>query len=237
MAEIPFHVELVFILTTLVAFGFIFFGVKQAQTNPSDNNALITAVFMVVWLFVLTVLSLNGFFLDFETLPPLFLFVPLMPTLTVIGLLVNKSSRDFIMNIPITNLTFLHIVRVPVEIVLWWLALANVLPVLLTFEGINHDILSGVSAPFVAIFMVGQRSKSRIGAIVWNFVALGLLVNIVVHAVLSTPLPFQQFAFDQPNIAIFYFPYIWLPGFIVPAVLFSHLASLVKLFGKTEDLK
>lgn len=139
------------------------------------------------------------------------------------------------MRMPITSLTYLHIVRVPVEIVLWWLALHQMLPLLLTFEGINHDILSGVSAPFVAIFMVGQRSKSRIGAIIWNILAMGLLINIVGHALLSTPYPFQQFSFDQPNIAIFYFPFVWLPGFIVPAVLLSHLVSLMKLINKTED--
>jgi len=33
----------------------------------------------------------------------------------------------------------------------------------------------------------------------WNFVCLGLLLNIVINALLSLPSAFQQFAFDQPN--------------------------------------
>jgi hypothetical protein len=69
--------------------------------------------------------------------------------------------------------------------------------------------------------------------LVWNFICLGLLFNIVVHAVLSAPLPFQQLAFDQPNVAILYFPYVWLPAFIVPVVLLSHLVAIRKLIIKT----
>jgi len=54
-------------------------------------------------------------------------------------------------------------------------------------------------------------------------------LNIVINAILSVPTPIQQFAFDQPNIAILYFPFTWLPCFIVPAVLLSHIVSIKKL--------
>ena len=64
---------------------------------------------------------------------------------------------------------------------------------------------------------------------------LGLLANIVVNALLSTPTPIQKFAFDQPNIAILNFPFSWLPTFIVPIVLFGHLASIRQLFKQNTD--
>jgi len=57
---------------------------------------------------------------------------------------------------------------------------------------------------------------------VWNFIALGLLLNIVTNAILSAPFAFQKFAFDQPNIAVLYFPFSWLPAYIVSTVLFGH---------------
>jgi hypothetical protein len=98
--------------------------------------------------------------------------------------------------------------------------------------GITDTILSGISAPIIwALF----RSK-KIGRkvlILWNLVCLELLFNIVIRAVLSTPLPFQQFAFDQPNIAVLYFPFVFLPAYIVPAVLLSHLIVLTK-FATTD---
>jgi hypothetical protein len=68
--------------------------------------------------------------------------------------------------------------------------------------------------------------------LVWNFICLALLANIVINALLSTPFPFQQFAFDQPNIAILYFPFNWLPTFIVPVVLFGHLLSIRRLMKR-----
>jgi hypothetical protein len=50
--------------------------------------------------------------------------------------------------------------------------------------------------------------------------------------------PFQQFAFDQPNIAVLYFPFIWLPSCVVPLVLLSHLAAIRQLsnYGKKTKL-
>ena len=40
-------------------------------------------------------------------------------------------------------LTLLHIVRVPVEIVLYWLFISKAIPGLMTFNGRNFDILAG----------------------------------------------------------------------------------------------
>jgi hypothetical protein len=65
----------------------------------------------------------------------------------------------------------------------------------------------------------------------WNFACLLLLANIVLTAILSAPFDFQKFGFDQPNIALFYFPFIWLPCFIVPVALFAHLVSIRKLIS------
>lgn len=237
MSELPSYVSGVFLATVAATFGFLYYGIILAQKTKSNNNAIVASTFIMVWLFLIALLALYDFFLAFDAMPPRLFFVLPPPIFAIIALLSIKRSRAFLMRIPITTLTYLHIVRVPVEIVLWWLAGSQLVPYLLTFEGINYDILSGVSAPFVAIFMVGLRSKSRIGAILWNFITLGLLISIVTHAILAAPTPFQVYAFDQPNVAVFYFPFIWLPGFVVPAVLFAHLVSLMKLFSKEEELR
>ncbi|MEM9987092.1 MAG: hypothetical protein AAF804_18515, partial [Bacteroidota bacterium] len=57
-------------------------------------------------------------------------------------------------------------------------------------------------------------------------------------AILSAPLPFQQLAFEQPNVAVLRFPYVLLPGVVVPLVLLSHLLSLKYLLwsqGETSQ--
>lgn len=194
-------------------------------------------MFISSWIVVLIILSVNSFFLSFE-LPPRLLLVIGLPVIVIIYLFINKNSRGYLKELPLSTLTYLHVVRVPVELVLWWLFLENMVPELMTFNGRNYDIIAGISAPFIGYFALGKIIKSNMAALLWNILAMGSLLNIVVNAILSTPYSFQMQAFDQPNLAVFYFPFILLPGFIVPAVLFSHLASisilLKKDFGQIE---
>ena len=107
---------------------------------------------------------------------------------------------------------------------------------MMTFEGRNFDVLSGLSAPFVFYTAFVWRRMSRNLLLTWNIVCLALLINIVAHAVLAAPFDFQQLAFDQPNRAIFYFPFVWLPACIVPIVLLSHLAAIRQLVVHPQEL-
>ena len=138
------------------------------------------------------------------------------------------------MDIPITTLHYMHIIRVPVEMVLWWLSVAAVIPSIMTFEGSNLDIISGISAPFAAVFMVGSRSKNKIGGVIWNLLALGLLVNIVYIAISHSPYFYEGTAEVPVNTGVLYFPYILLPTLVVPTVLFAHLVALVQLIFKKD---
>ena len=112
-------------------------------------------------------------------------------------------------------------------------------PELMTFEGRNFDILAGITAPFMAYFVFEKKKLGRQTLLIWNFICLGLLANIVINALLSAPFPFQQFAFEQPNIAILNFPFSWLPTFVVPMVLFGHLVSIRQLIknGLNDNLE
>ncbi len=119
--------------------------------------------------------------------------------------------------------------RIPVEIVLFWLFQNKAIPELITFEGRNFDIIAGITAAIIAYFGFTKQTINRNILLIWNFICLGLLINIVVNALFSAPSPIQKFAFEQPNIAILNFPFCWLPTFIVPIVLFGHLASIRQL--------
>lgn len=235
MDNIPIHVPLIFCAVVVATFGFLYYAFDRTRIVEQNNSHLIFSVAAVVWLFITAYMASSGFVRDFDALPPKFLLVILPPTFTTLLLLSLRKTRTLLKNIPIATLTYIHIIRVPVELVIWWIYLNGQMPQIMSFEGQNFDIISGITAPFAALFLVSQKSFHRIGAILWNVVALGLLAAIVYHAILSAPLPFQQYGLDQPNVAVFYTPYIWLPGFVVPAVLFSHLVSLVKLLSYSPD--
>jgi hypothetical protein len=101
----------------------------------------------------------------------------------------------------------------------------------MTFEGRDFDIVSGITAPVIYYFVFVKKTLSKKILLAWNFICLALLLNIVLNAVLSVPTAFQQFAFDQPNIAILYFPFNLLPAVVVPLVLLSHLVAIRKLLN------
>ena len=136
------------------------------------------------------------------------------------------------MKIPITTLTYIHIVRIPVELCLFWLYSAELVAQEMTFEGANFDIIAGITAPFAGVFLVGKKSSNKSAAIVWNVICLGLVLNIVIRAIALTPYFYDGSGTELQNLAVFQFPFVWLPVFVVPAVIFSHLASLFILFKK-----
>jgi hypothetical protein len=129
-------------------------------------------------------------------------------------------------------LTLLHVIRIPVELVLFWLFVRHTVPEAMTFHGRNFDILSGISAPFIYYFGFVKKRLSNKVIIAWNLICLALLLNVVSAAVLSLPDRFAQFGFEQPNIALGYFPFVLLPAGLVPLVMLSTVAAIKQLLKK-----
>lgn len=229
MKSLPIYIPIIFILTTFLTIGFLFYAVRQTvfETIP----AKILLFIIPFWLLFVSTLALVGFYTKTDTVPPRLLMFAVFPALFVIIFYFVFFRRNFIEKLPLKTLTALSIIRIPVELVLLWLYQNGQVPEIMTFEGRNFDILSGITAPIVAWLAFRNGKTNRTLLIIWNVFALLLLFNIVIIAVFSLPSPIQQFGFDQPNRAVLYFPYIWLPAVIVPIVLFSHLASLYKLFS------
>ena len=182
------------------------------------------------------VLSLGGFYQNTDTFPPRVFAFAVFPALAFIAAYFVFFRSSFIDRLSLKALTLVHTIRLPVELVLLWLFQAGTVPQIMTFEGRNFDILSGLTAP-LAYFLAFRSGRINRGVlIVWNLFALLLLFNIVITAALSLPSPMQRLGLDQPNVAVMFFPYIWLPAVVVPIVLFSHLASLWQLFrGNPAD--
>jgi len=224
LSTVPFYVSVIFMLTTLTTLLLIYFAVKRV--SPEANVILIL---LCVWIFITGMLALQGFFSNTNVLPPRLMFAVILTLLVIIILFKNQSSREFLDRLPLSNITYLNIVRVPVEFVLFWLFTYKAVPELMTFEGRNFDILAGFTAPIMGYLFFTKKILSRKALLIWNFICLGLLLNIVVNAILSAPFPFQKFAFDQPNVGVLYFPFIWLPVFIVPVILLGHLVSIRQL--------
>ena len=230
MLDLPLYIPIIFIGTVLATLAFLVFAIRQS--NLSRSGANIVLLVLIVWLFFQSVVSLKGFYYtDTRSMPPRFGLLIVPPLLVIIFLFITRRGRVFMDSLPLVPITLLSIVRIPVEITLYWLCLHRYVPELMTYIGRNFDLISGNTAPFIA-YAIYRGAISRRLILWWNIIALCLMLNIVVNAVLSAPLAFQQFAFDQPNVGLLYFPFIWLPSFIVPVVLFTHLVSIRRMLIK-----
>ena len=229
MENIPFYVSLTLALTALLTI-FIFY--------KAAGNSRTVLFILFGWMTIQAVISKTGFYTNASSVPPRFLLTIGPPLLFIIFLFLTKQGRSFIDSLNLKVLTTLHIIRLPVELVLVWLFIHKAVPRIMTFEGHNFDILSGVTAP-VIYYVVFIKNKSYKWLLVWNILCLALLINIVSIAILSAPFPFQKLGFEQPNIALLYFPFVWLPSGIVPLVLLSHLTAIKRLMhasnGKVKN--
>ena len=222
MENLPPYISIVFGLTTLLTVGLFYKAANRSNT---------TLIMLFAWLALQAYIGLSGFYTITDSIPPRFILLVLPPLLFIIGLFTTSKGRQYIDSLDVKTLTILHTIRITVEIVLFWLFVHKTVPGLMTFEGRNFDILSGLTAPVIFYFGFIKKQTGKKVILLWNFICLGLLINIVVNAVLSAPFPFQKFAFDQPNIAVLYFPFNWLPSCVVPLVLLAHLAAIRQLLN------
>jgi hypothetical protein len=223
LPNLPAYISIVFILTVILTLWFLW-------KVSSSATAVIVAV---VWLAIQGVLSYTGFYQNSSGTPPRIALAILPPLVLIILVLTTKRGKKFTRRLDLKTLHLLHIVRIPVELCLYWLSLQKAVPELMTFAGENFDIITGITAIILYVTCFKRRAVRSVNLLFgWNIIGLVMLGSIVVKGILSVPTVFQQLAHEQPNIAVLYFPFVWLPSFIVMVVLFSHLVMIKRLMER-----
>lgn len=203
-----------FILISLLSIALYYIG------TGNDKRLL---VLLILWFVYVALVSYSGLLIDTQARPPRFLLmmIPVI-ALSVVAykLSANKKLQE-------SSLIAIHALRIPVEIGLYRLFLWGKIPQLMTFEGVNFDIVFGVSALILLLFRYLSASTLPPKLFrIWNYIGLLFLSIIVTVAILSSPLPIQLLAFEQPNVAVLIFPFTFLPALIVPLVLLTHFHLL-----------
>jgi hypothetical protein len=192
-----------------------------------------TAIGIAVWLGATAALASTGVFSEFDRRPPTLMVVVVASFLLFAFATSNATATRLVRAAPPHWAIALQTMRVPIELGLWALFVLGKLPVHLTFEGRNFDVVVGVTAPFVAFALARGWIGKRI-AIAWNVGSLAALVNIVGMAVTTLPGPFHLDWPGVSNVVLTTAPLVWLPTFFVPVALFGHLVSLRQLRRSEE---
>ncbi len=229
--NLPQFIIIAFILTSLLTLFIFYLILKSSISLKVNQNRKYIILVLIVWMIFQGILAYKNVYINYpKAMPPSIVLFGIFPIILIIlFFFITPVGKRFISSLSLKNITYLNVVRIPVEVVLYWLFLNKTIPELMTFKGNNFDIIAGITAPFISYFGFKNIKISTKFILIWNFLSLILLINIVVSALLSAPSPIQKLSFDQPNIAILYFPFVWLPTFIVPLVLFGHLVSIKRL--------
>ena len=223
--HIPQSIEVLFILLTFSLLAITVFFVKRITGERKTTMKVFLAIFF--WLSFLKIISGMDFFHDYESMPPRLFIAPLGCFIAIAILAFSKTFSSFLKSVPMHWLVYIQAFRIVMELILYLLAENGVIHERMTFKGMNFDILAGISALAVG-WMVKQNKISKAWLLTWNFVCIGLLLNIVSIAALSTPYPFSIFKDEPVNTVIFYYPFVWLPGFVAPYALAMHVFTIKK---------
>jgi len=223
-----------FLILTLV-FAFLLIsllqkGIDQTSWSGERKQKVKSRMifFLILWFVFISVLSIAGISGNFNLFPFNVMPVFAIPLITILILTFSPSTGDVLQSIPMKDFIQLQVFRLFVEILLWMTFIQNLLPVQMTFEGRNWDVLTGISAPIIAHLFISNRRV----LIAWNIICLGLLINVVSIAILSMPTPLRVFDNEPANTIVTVFPFIFLPGFLVPLAYGLHFLSLRKLLSR-----
>jgi hypothetical protein len=222
--------ELCFVLLSLVVGGG--FVLAARHVAPADRRPWWTgcaALGVTAWLAASGGLAAAGL-LEFGRLPPP-LMVLIIPALVGVFLLAwSRVGTRLAHGLPLWVLVGYQSFRIAVEFLLHRAHVEGLAPVQLTYLGRNFDVITGVSALLLAVWLMTGR-QGRTVLLGWNVVGLALLANVFITALLSAPTPLQVFHEPPPNVWVAYFPFVWLPAVMVTAALLGHLLVFRRLLG------
>ena len=217
--DLPLYISISFLLITVYVI-YVF-----AKSNSLKKTTL---PIIIGWSVLICVLAYNGVYHytegdKYSTFP----LVMAPPAFFIYYLIKNK----FYENRDIRWSTAIHIVRFPVELLLFELAIRELLPMEMTFKGWNFDIIPGITSILLLLWMKFRRVNKKI-LLGWNILGLILILFILTNGFLSQELLYKNFGYTVPNIAITYFPTILLGGVIVPMVIYTHISDIILLAKK-----
>ncbi|WP_299123408.1 hypothetical protein [uncultured Tenacibaculum sp.] len=222
--NLPLYISISFILLTVyIVFMFI-------KSNKLSNTAIVISF---TWIVLISILSYIGIYhFQEEDSVSRFGLIIIPTTVFIMYLLRTKTVYN---NRDIRWSTALHIVRFPIELLLFQLAIREWLPMEMTYKGWNFDIIPGITAILLVVWM-HYKTINRQLLIGWNIIGVCLVLFVFINGVLSQEMLYQRYGYAVPNRGIAYFPIILLAGVIVPVVVYTHISDIILLVKRKATI-
>jgi hypothetical protein len=238
MNNLPLPAYLMIVLSLLTAFGFyslLQYGALRATLPAKPRNSRMTYVWALffLWFAVHGILAKNGFY-TINGLPPRPVLAMLLGVALLTAWSFSNTGKAALTTLPLHGLLYLQGFRILVEALLFLGYRRGLLPVQMTFEGANFDIISGIAGPLAGMLVQRNARGTRGIVIAYNILGLILLLNVLQVAVRSMPTPLRTYT-NAPDLSIVgTFPFIYLPVVLVVIAMAAHIFSLRQLYLKKK---
>lgn len=233
MKTVPFLATALLAVLVIITFYYLVRAFRKGLQQATSSQRNLPLVVVLIFLTAGSIAAIYGWLYSTEVFPPRLLFAVIpMLICAIYFAFFYKPFTNHLHRISPASIVYLQTFRFPLELLFLWFMSADVLPVQMTLEGRNPDMLIGITAPLVAYFGIQKGKLPRWAIIGWNFIGLGFLFNIVTIAILSVPGPLRYFMNEPANTLVMEFPFQLIPTFLVPLALFLHLFSLRQLLRK-----
>jgi hypothetical protein len=218
---------LTFVLLPLLLVGLLAWGTSVAWSRSGAGRAaarragVLSAAAGGAWMAVTWTAAWSGILREWDRIPPPFMF--LVAAIFALALLMaySRLGTRLVAAVPLWILVLVQAFRFPLELAMHDMYARGIMPVQMSYSGLNFDIVTGITALPVAL-LTATRRTGRLVVAAWNVLGLVLLVNVVTVAILATP-RFRYFGEDHLNVWVTYPPFVWLPAVMVLAALAGHL--------------
>lgn len=232
MLELGYIVLLVTLLS-VISFQLNKAFVKQkVPANVRKRNFLIFFGVLSSW-FVMQHFIIQSQFYHNLTLPPRIVLCIILPLFIFTGLFLYRHRNNAVLHsIPIEVPILYQSFRAVIEVLFYFSFVRELLPVHVTFEGYNMDILLGISAIPMFFYSLRKTASKKV-LIAWN--VIGIFVVGWAAFVFTTTNYFPQIWGYEESIfptGFLRFPFMFLPCFFMPSAIFVHVLSIVQLTRK-----
>jgi hypothetical protein len=208
-------------------------GVSAAYLSRRTTLAIVTG--LAIWLVYVGLFSSLGYMRDPSLRPPGILWVVGPVVLFVVFVVVRSNiGAGVAAAIPLWLILGFESFRIGVELLVHRLWEDGLVPKLLTYQGGNVDMVFGLSAPIIAWIATTGRLGLRL-AMGWNVLGLLSLANVTASAVLTGPI--KLISTEVPTVAMGFFPYTFIPGFLVPLAVTFHVLAIRAIAARLRMMR
>jgi hypothetical protein len=220
LGVLPFVVIPVALVAAL-AWGSAAASRRVGESGIAKRRSMVVALSACAWMTATWIAAETGVLRRWDAMPPPFALLVLAVVALAFLTAFSAYGHRLAIGVPLWTLVVIQGFRFPLELAMHAMYVRGIMPEQMSYSGRNFDVLTGVAALIVGPLCRSSR-KARSLVATWNVIGLGLLTNVVVIAILSTP-RFHYFGTDRLNIWVTYPPFVWLPAIMVPFALAGHL--------------